>query len=384
LGGFVRTTPKPSPLVEVPIVSPMFAEQEFPILAYWHYGLGKSVAFTSDAGQPEFWSRKWAGGAGRDGVFAGFWEQVLGWVLRPVESGRLVMNTEYRDGKIRVVVEAKTPDGKSDTNLKLRGGLTQPPNRGGDGKPLELRFTQKNSGQYEAEVKAEEAGSYFLNAQATRVRKVLLPGEKEEREIEEGTDSVRAGVTLPYSPEYADLESNTPLLERLRTATNGERYEDDADSLEETTKNGTVFREPIKRSRSALPFHYWLLLFAAFLLLCDVAVRRLAFNSEETTEALRIIWLRLRGKPLPPPMEKNATGRLRARVATAEVSDKAARRFEGSGTVVATKDEPKASKPSPTSKPSGVPEPMAENKVEDALDILSKAKKKAWDDRESK
>ena len=35
-----------------------------------------------------------------------------------------------------------------------------------------------------------------------------------ESEVEEGVDSVRAGVTLPYSPEFADLESNTALLER--------------------------------------------------------------------------------------------------------------------------------------------------------------------------
>ena len=29
-----------------------FADQDFPLLAYWHYGLGKAVAFTSDAGNP--------------------------------------------------------------------------------------------------------------------------------------------------------------------------------------------------------------------------------------------------------------------------------------------------------------------------------------------
>ncbi|MFO0842010.1 MAG: hypothetical protein U0797_06360 [Gemmataceae bacterium] len=116
LGGFVRTTPKASPLVEVPILSPKFADQDFPVLAYWNYGLGAAV-FTSDAGQPEFPARRWlAGGGGREGVFAGFWEQVLGWALRPVESGRLVMNTEARDGKVRIVVEARGPDGKPDTD----------------------------------------------------------------------------------------------------------------------------------------------------------------------------------------------------------------------------------------------------------------------------
>ena len=57
LGGFVRTTPKGSPLVELPLLTPRFAGQDFPLLAYWHYGLGKAVGFTSDAGNPRVWSR---------------------------------------------------------------------------------------------------------------------------------------------------------------------------------------------------------------------------------------------------------------------------------------------------------------------------------------
>ena len=40
-----------SPLVEMPIETPPMGEEKrpFPILAYWQYGLGKSIAFTSDA-----------------------------------------------------------------------------------------------------------------------------------------------------------------------------------------------------------------------------------------------------------------------------------------------------------------------------------------------
>jgi len=60
LNGFVRTTPKPNPLVEIPILTQKFKDdQDYPVLAYWHYGLGKSVAFTSAAGGPKFWSRPW-------------------------------------------------------------------------------------------------------------------------------------------------------------------------------------------------------------------------------------------------------------------------------------------------------------------------------------
>src|SRR5262249_3557917 len=228
-------------------------------LAHWTYGLGKGVAFTSDAGQPELWCKRWIeGDGGREGMFASFWEQVIGWCLRPTESGRMVMHTEQRDGKIKIIVEARDENGKPDTNLKFRGGLTPPSGKGGEpGKKQELRFVQKNSGQYEAEVRADEAGSYFVTAQATRIREERDKNGKLIRRVEEAADSVRAGVTIPYSPEFFDLESNAGLMNQLADMTNGKVYVDDGDALAETAKAGTVFREPEKRSKSSMPFHYW-------------------------------------------------------------------------------------------------------------------------------
>ena len=83
LNGYVRTTAKPSALVEVPIHTPKWADQEFPLLAYWHYGLGKAVAFTSDAGEPRHWAADWD----KAGMYDQFWQQVVDWSLRPTESG---------------------------------------------------------------------------------------------------------------------------------------------------------------------------------------------------------------------------------------------------------------------------------------------------------
>ena len=52
VSGFVLTRLKQNPLVEQVIVSPKPTEQEnATILATWTYGLGKAVAFTTDAGQ---------------------------------------------------------------------------------------------------------------------------------------------------------------------------------------------------------------------------------------------------------------------------------------------------------------------------------------------
>jgi hypothetical protein len=364
LGGFIRTTPKQSPLVEVPIVTPLFAEQKFPVLAHWHYGLGKSVAFTSDAGGNKPWSKDWMD----KGVFAPFWEQVLAWSLRPTESGKLRMHAEVRDGKVRIVVEAKDEEGKPVTDLKLRGGLTTPGGKDGPGGKKELRFTQKAGGTYEAEVKADEAGSYFVAAQAVRKVKRIRGGKEV---IEEERDGVRAGVTLPYSPEFSELETNEELLERVRAITHGERYFDDAEILLGADSLARVFREPETRARFSLPFHYWLLFLAAALLLADVAVRRIAFDANETAETLNRLWLHLRGLPIPPQTEKSAD-RL-----TAKAGD--ARRYEGApGMTLPPQGPPRPVRPTA----GGVPEAKAEEPAEDTMEALRRAKKKLWDKKE--
>lgn len=381
LGGFVRTTAKPDPLVEVPILSPKFNDQDFPILAHWQYGLGKGVAFTSDAGRPDLWCRKWMAGDGGDGMYSRFWEQVLAWSLRPTESGRLVMTTEVRDGKVRIVVEARDDQGKPDSGLRIEGGLTPPSGKGGEpGRKKDLRFVQTNSGVYEAEVRADEAGSYFIAAQAIRKRKVK---GKDGKEVEvEDRDSVRAGVTLPYSPEFGDLETNSALLDRMRELTGGREYVDD-ETLVDAARKGEVFREPETRTRFSLPFHYWLLFLAAGLLLLDVAVRRLAFDPKEASENAAYVWARLRGRPVPPPVKSAAVERLQARTPGAG----AERRWEGSGGLELPKGTdatgPAAAVPS-VPRPAasgGVPEARPAEQAGDTLDALKKAKKRVWDEK---
>jgi Mg-chelatase subunit ChlD len=390
LHGFVRTTPKGSPLVEIPMQTPRFADQEFPLLAYWHYGLGKAVAFTSDAGNPRFWSRAWTqADGGQAAMYAKFWEQIIDWSLRPTESRRLNMITEFRDGKIHILVDARTDDGKPDIHLKLRGGITPPSGKGDQAaQQRELRFVQTNSGQYEAEVKADEAGSYFLNAQAVRTKKVKGRDGK-EREIEEGVDSVRAGVTLPYSPEFADLTSNTPLLERLCELTGGQRYEEDDILLADAAKSGTVFRRAPERVKSLLPLWYWLVFLSAVLLVADVAVRRLAMDTHRLAERGRYVWARLRGQPVPEPMQEVVDRLQMRRTLPGATPTRAVQRFESDtlpasglpfgadATSVPPPPTPSAAHPAAPSLGAAQPEPEAG----DYASRLLKAKKKALDER---
>jgi hypothetical protein len=223
------------------------------------------------------------------------------------------------------------------------------------------------------------------------VRKVKGPDGK-VREVEEGTDSVRSGVTLPYSPEFMELESNTGLLERIREMTAGKSYEDDQESLEEAVKRGEVFRAPEERSRFSLPFHYWLLFLAAGLLLVGVAVRRLAFDPEQTAEQARYVWARLRGLPVPPPAQREAVLRLRARpgAVTTGPGGLAAQRFEGgpgytlpAGVDASDPTRPQA--PRPVTRTEDMA-PQIETPVQEGggLENLLEAKKRVWEEKKDK
>ncbi len=365
LNGYVRTTVKPSALVEVPIRTPNWAGQEFPLLAYWHYGLGKAVAFTSDAGEPRHWAKEWEGAGG---IYDQFWQQVVDWSLRPTESARLRMIAKYRDGKIHITVDAQTEQGEPDTQLTVRGGIT-PPNPGADGGEKQpLRFVQTNSGRYEAAVDADESGSYFVNAQA-----VHKDGSQ---------DGIRSGVTLPYSPEFSEPETNAALLEKLRDLTGGQSYDDTDEALAKSAADGVVFRPAGQVNRSMQPIWQWLLITAAVLLFLDIAVRRVSIDVQKVREQTWRTWARLRGIPLPPDQPEVLQGR-RAQPTAPMDRGRAGRRFEATGRHGPAPAGADATGPplTPGARPAASPDSPAAEAPEpapaDALEALRRARRRA-------
>lgn len=386
LYGFVRTTPKPSALVEIPIQGPPSGEIDFPILAFWHYGLGKSVAFTSDARSSRdlkrlTWDRDWA----NSDIYARFWEQVVDWSCRSVESGRLMMSTDYRDGKVRVTVDARDSNNRPITNLMLRGAVTTPGGKTDD-KKVELRFEQKNSGLYEAELKADEAGSYFINAQATQ-RVKIKKGDKEV-EVDEGTDSVRAGVTVPYSPEFSDLESNTGLLGKIAGITGGKVFNEDDATLTNAARSGEMYREGPPHFKNLQPIWFWLVFLTGILLFFDIAVRRIAVDPLEVGAAARRVWGELRGRAQQTEQAAQYFERLRSRKEqVGQTIDQArgARRFDGTE-ISSTAPPPGVHEGATGDSPRPAPRPADETKIapkkeqeaDDYASRLLRAKKRVW------
>ncbi|HMC88910.1 MAG TPA: VWA domain-containing protein, partial [Gemmataceae bacterium] len=397
LYGYVRTTPKQSPLVEIAIGGPQLGEQEFPILAYWHYGLGKAIAFTSDArsqpGRPA-WDRDWAS----SDIYSKFWEQVVEWSLRPTETGRMTMMTEYNDGKVKVIVDARDDNNRPLTDLILRGGVTSPMVK--DERKQEVKFEQRASGIYEAEFKSEEAGSYFVNAQAIRQVKTMEKGKEVVKD--EAYDSVRSGVTIPYSPEFSDLESNTALMERLRDMTGGTTLSEDLlaraadlkDPASETVRGElaeNVFRSGLPQFKNLQPVWFWLVFLTGVGLFFDIAVRRIAVQPAEVAGAAQRVWGRLRGRAQAAEQTPQFIDRLKSR--KAQVSEaleqlRAARRFEGGERVtaappgtqetVAAPSRPAGPRPAPQQRLA----PETQQEPQDYASRLLKAKRRVWQERE--
>jgi hypothetical protein len=289
---------------------------------------------------------------------------------------------------VRLTADVRDEKDRPVGGLDLRGAVTPPTPPAPGEKPPRVEFRPKGGGIYEAEFPAEEAGSYFVNVQALEPERgpdgsVIL--EKDGTARMTTFDAARAGVTVPYSPEFADLESNTPLMKRLAEMTGGKFHTEDAADLQQLLASGDLFREAPATVRALLPFWYWLVFAAGLLLLFDVATRRIAIEWAEVRTASRKVWANLRHQE-EVVEESVGLGRLlRRKAAVGEVIDRgrATRRFEPSGTpsdpAPAGADEyvsaiPGSQLPPPVARRAD--EPPAEEE-EDTFSKLRKAKERA-------
>lgn len=389
LNGFVRTTPKSRDSgVKVPIRSPDQLGQKFPILAHWRYGLGAAVAFTSDSAprtvidhfsrerSTETWCTKWAS----DPIYGKFWEQTLNWTLRPIESETLTLTAHHRAGTIYVQVRARTEEGEPDLALSdLRAEVTVPQRHHQENRNPKLRFEQTQAGTYVASFPSEEPGSYFIAMQAMRRK-------RKDGKLVQQLESARTSLSIPYAPEFASVESNPFLLEKLRQETGGRRYSEDEQELAKVVQEGTLFRPGPPGETSLRPIWHWLVLMAGVLLLVDVSVRRIAWEQVPIRQGLSRWWAMLRQHEAPEDETPEFLQRLQARksqVGESLTRDDAENRFEAKAEL-STKDAPK---PQPEPKPTVKPvkqETSAGEEEDDFATRLMKAKKRALEEKQDR
>jgi len=241
LRGYIAASAKPAAEVH------LRSAQRDPILVSWQYGLGRAVAFTSDA-VPR-WAADWM--TWKD--FAHFWSQTVRWAIRS-RTGTLDVRTELQGASVRVAVDARDAAGDFLDGLKMEATVV-----GRFEQPVELR--QTGPGWYEGRATLERPGEYSVAVTARAGARVVA--------------RTHEPVVLSYSPELRDTESDGGLLGSIAEMTGGEVLSRAADAL--------------KRARGARDMREtwpWLLSAAAVAFLAEVTVRRLP-AAAASVEALR-------------------------------------------------------------------------------------------------
>lgn len=285
--GYVLTTVKENPLVEVLVRSPKHDAANNTLVATWTFGLGRTVVLTTDAGQR--WSSSWNSWADRDKFFV----QMIRSSMRPIAgSDNMTLATDVKDGRIRLTVTALDEKNELLNSLDFRSQGIGP-----DEKPRDFVMRQVAPGRYVGEIDADQPGNYLLQ---------MIPGQ--------GRAPLRAGVHVSAAAEFKQLEPNRPLLTTLASTQprGGEVGEMIGTIRAEVSPVGllstNVFRRTLAKSASSEPLWPWLLLAAAALFWGDVLLRRLQFSTITLARPNRAA--AATGAPISPALE-----RLRARKA---------------------------------------------------------------------
>ncbi|MDX2036371.1 MAG: glutamine amidotransferase [Isosphaeraceae bacterium] len=379
--GYVQTTLKEGAVVEAPIVSSLPVTGELnPLLAHWTYGLGRTVAWTSDAGRR--WTKAWPDWAG----YSAFWSQVVRWAMRPVDNRNLVMNVRQEEGRIKVVVDALDKENEFLNFLQFRAGVIGP-----DLKSSRFDLRQTAPGRYEGVVEnAEASGNYFIN--------LGFSGGDDVKGV------ISAGVSVPYSDEYRELRADPPTLENIAAVTNGAVLswkkradgEIDINRTVDASPEGDPFRrdEFTQPPRAFLPLWPRLLWLACLLFLADVAVRRLAPDFDRIRRTIAETLQRMRGEEVAPTNEYIEKLKSRkAEVDTELERSRAATRYEAPAARLDQLGEPllgtppaaDAARPTAGSRPDPTAGGLAaapSAQPESYTDRLLKAKQKVWEDRD--
>ncbi|MBV9792158.1 MAG: VWA domain-containing protein [Chloroflexi bacterium] len=232
LEGYVAVTPKPE--AETVLQSP----QEDPILTSWQYGLGRSLAWTSDSG--EAWSGNWQSW----GESALLWTQMLAYTFPDPSQGPLTVRIDRSGATPMIVADARGDDG-TPLDLADVGARVEDP----DGNESTVRLKQIAPGQYQAPLPAENNGAYTVG--------VAL--RKNDQQLE-----AQAGWAKPYAAEFA-LSPDRALLERIATISGGQVLTS-ADAAADAVKAETP--------RPTQAFWPWLIGLAVLLWPLEIAIRR--------------------------------------------------------------------------------------------------------------
>jgi len=231
LHGYVATSEKETAQVFI------HSHKDEPILTGWNFGLGKSIAWTSDV--KSAWSKEWIPWHN----FGKFWGQVINWTFPAVDAGAdFDLRVSMHHGMAEVNIDTRAPS-EASYNVHVVG-----PDRTSE----MVEIQQVTPTRYSGTFQMQDSGSYIITA-----------------EREGDTRRSIETVSLPYPAEYAEFRVDTTSLKMLTTATAG-IHEPTA------TQIAAPAGEAIERQASLAQS---LLVIAAILFVLEMILRRFSITN---------------------------------------------------------------------------------------------------------
>lgn len=314
-------------------------QQNDPLLASWHAGLGRVVAFTSSLDTR--WAKEWLGWD----RFAPLVQQMVRASVLDFDESTYPVEVVAEGMRLRVEMSAKDADGSPATGLEVIGTGV-----GSGASPISFTLGQRDAGRYTGFVDMPGPGHYVLQ----------LRFDQDGR-----SHRVLTAAAIDYAPEYRAERSREDVLRAAADATGGRSLADGDDP----------FAHDFQAVVGRIELWPWALLLAAVFLVFDVGVRRLDLFR---AEGLRR-WLSSRAtrRVATRAARASSPGSSESPVASASKSVPSG---EGTPSTSGSVDEGG----SPAAHPKTPPSPGTAAAEKRTLDELKRAKERGQDRREWK
>lgn len=278
LDGYVSTSPKSAAKI-------IFAsDRDDPVLATWQYGLGRTVAWTSDA--KGIWTSKWL----QWEQSVRFWKNIVSWLTQKRLQGDYTLKSSFVSGTASI--ELTVPPDQIGENEKVEAILVNP-----SGVEQKFSLDPTSPGSYKGNFESNEPGVYVTNISIKKGNEVIK--------------SISSGLNIPYSPEYdISRKDNSAFLKKLS-------YEGGGRVLKNSKEVFSGSLPPVVSMVDMTPILITLMI---FLLMLDIAARRLnidfgkALSSVEQAASQTYQYTVKVTKPLlrkihkPQKLQKSTTG----------------------------------------------------------------------------
>ncbi|MFM9874333.1 MAG: VWA domain-containing protein [Fimbriimonadaceae bacterium] len=191
----------------------MKTHKDDPLLASWQFGLGKSMAFTSDA--QNRWAKEWIGWGG----YGQFWAQAVRSLTRRAAVNNYDLQVTPDGGKGKISLQARDRSGNPLAASSIEVRVSDP-----EGNSQKATLIQEAPGVFSGNFDASNVGSYIVS--------VVEPTASGEARV------AANGFSIPYPPEYRSSRPNLPLLEGLASVSSGKKLADGWEAMRAIENRG--------------------------------------------------------------------------------------------------------------------------------------------------